>query len=40
MPSTLGLANMHRAVTGPGIELDSNTGDVDSRDRDFTAYQD
>ena len=39
-PSSLGLANMQRAVAGPGIELDSNTGAADSRDRDFAAYQD
>ena len=40
-PST-GLANMQRAVksAGPSIELGSNTGDADSRDREFAAYQD
>jgi methyl-accepting chemotaxis protein len=36
------LANLHRAnrSTGPRIELGSNTGDADSRDREFAAYQD
>jgi methyl-accepting chemotaxis protein len=41
-PAGAGLANMHRAVSsaGPDIELGSNTGEPDSRDREFSAYQD
>jgi hypothetical protein len=37
---------MQRAVkstgpmTGPSIDLDANTGEADSRDRDFTSYRD
>jgi methyl-accepting chemotaxis protein len=40
--SSPGLANMDRAVrsAGPSIDLDSNTGDADSRDREFTSYRD
>jgi methyl-accepting chemotaxis protein len=40
--TTLGLANMDRAVksTGPSIELGANTGSADSRDREFAPYQD
>jgi methyl-accepting chemotaxis protein len=36
------LSNMDRAVrsAGPSIDLDSNTGDADSRDREFTSYRD
>jgi methyl-accepting chemotaxis protein len=37
-----GLANMQRAVgfEGPSIELGSNTGEADSRDREFAPYRD
>ncbi len=40
--TTLDLANVQRAVksAGPKIELGSNTGSADSRDREFAAYQD
>jgi methyl-accepting chemotaxis protein len=40
--ATADLANMQRAVksTGPKIELGSNTGNADSRDHEFAAYQD
>ncbi len=40
--ATTSLANMDRAVrsAGPSIDLDSNTGDADSRDREFTSYRD
>jgi methyl-accepting chemotaxis protein len=36
------LANMQHAVksAGPAIELGSNTGDADSRDREFSDYKD
>jgi methyl-accepting chemotaxis protein len=36
------LSQMHRALKGGGgaiIDLDSNAGGSDSRDRDFTAYE-
>ena len=38
--ATTGLANMQRAVkpAGPSIDLGSNTGDADSRDREFSPY--
>jgi methyl-accepting chemotaxis protein len=41
-PHSSGLSNMHRAVksTGPSIDLDSNTGSDDSRDREFAPYRD
>jgi methyl-accepting chemotaxis protein len=40
--STSDLASMQRAVksAGPKIELGSNTGGADSRDREFASYQD
>jgi methyl-accepting chemotaxis protein len=36
------LGNLSRAArsSGPSIELDSETGSADARDREFTAYQD
>jgi methyl-accepting chemotaxis protein len=39
--ATADLANIQRVVrsAGPSIELGSNTGDADARDREFTAYQ-
>ena len=39
--SAAGLSQMHRAVKngGTAIELDTNSGSADSRDRDFTAYE-
>jgi methyl-accepting chemotaxis protein len=39
--TTADLANLHRSVgpAGPRLELGSNTGDADSRDREFTTYQ-
>ena len=38
---TADLARLHHAVksAGPSIELGSNTGDADARDREFAAYQ-
>jgi len=39
--TTASLAQMQRAIKGNGaiIDLDSNSGGSDSRDRDFTAYE-
>ncbi|SPE29290.1 Methyl-accepting chemotaxis sensory transducer [Candidatus Sulfopaludibacter sp. SbA3] len=39
--ATSALAQMQRAVTasGPSIDLDANNGTADSRDQDFTSYQ-
>jgi methyl-accepting chemotaxis protein len=39
-PPSVDLVSLDRAVkAGPRIELGSNTGDADSRDREFAAYQ-
>ena len=39
---TQDLASLHQAVspTGPSIDLDSNAGNADARDHEFTAYRD
>jgi methyl-accepting chemotaxis protein len=36
------LTSLQRAVkfTGPKIDLESNSGDADSQDREFTTYRD
>jgi methyl-accepting chemotaxis protein len=38
--TTIALSKLHRAVEtgGPSIDLDSNNGSADARDRDFTTY--
>jgi methyl-accepting chemotaxis protein len=40
-PGSASIAKLQHAVTsrGPDIELGSNTGDADSRDREFAAYK-
>jgi methyl-accepting chemotaxis protein len=37
--ATASLSRMSRAVAGPSIELDANTGGADARDRDFAPYE-